>query len=235
MLKELVRLLTDKKTLLDEMSNDFSLMLRISREMYTLATGVLFGIGDKKDVWEQVFPADKQLNKLEREIRRKVVMHIAVSGSDNVSSMLIFMSIIKDAERVGDYIKNIYDLLDKLDAFGSSSIGKQAAAMTNDVRSKLEEISNLFESNDAKKGQVYVTDSIKLMDKCDLLIAELLNNGKTKSPVAYALYFRYMKRIIAHTSNIATSIFMPVDKLDFFDELLDKKAKTIKPCKKKKK
>ncbi len=234
MLKELMRLLTDKKTLLDEMSNDFISMLTISNEMFVLTTDVLFGLGNKHEVFDKVFPADKQLNKLEREIRRKVIMHISVSGSDNVSSMLIFMSIIKDAERVGDYIKNIYDVLDRLAGFATSDIGKQAAEITKKVRTKMQEIIKIFEANSTKSAQAYVADSLKLMKKCDELILSLLDNGKTDSPVAYTLYFRYMKRIIAHTSNIATSIFMPVDKLDFFDEVLDKKRKTIKPVKKKK-
>ena len=36
--------------------------------------------------------------------------------------------------------------------------------------------------------------------------------------VAAALALRHLKRIAAHSKNITTSIVMPVDKLDFFDE-----------------
>ena len=35
---------------------------------------------------------------------------------------------------------------------------------------------------------------------------------------AGALTCRYFKRITSHAANIATSLVMPVDKLDFFDE-----------------
>jgi hypothetical protein len=37
--------------------------------------------------------------------------------------------------------------------------------------------------------------------------------------VAEALYYQYIKRIVAHLMNVLSSLVMPVDKLDFFDEL----------------
>ena len=33
-----------------------------------------------------------------------------------------------------------------------------------------------------------------------------------------ALYYRYLKRITAHTMNMLTSLVMPLDRLDYYDE-----------------
>jgi len=35
---------------------------------------------------------------------------------------------------------------------------------------------------------------------------------------ATALTYRYFKRIVSHSMNIITSVVMPFDKTDFFDE-----------------
>jgi hypothetical protein len=36
--------------------------------------------------------------------------------------------------------------------------------------------------------------------------------------VSRALYFRFLKRITAHVMNFLTSLVMPVDRLDYYDE-----------------
>jgi hypothetical protein len=36
--------------------------------------------------------------------------------------------------------------------------------------------------------------------------------------VARALALRYLKRIVAHLTNVLSSIVMPLDRIDYFDE-----------------
>jgi len=40
----------------------------------------------------------------------------------------------------------------------------------------------------------------------------------SRHPVVAALMYRYVKRVLAHATNVVTAIVMPIDKLDFFDE-----------------
>ena len=48
-----------------------------------------------------------------------------------------------------------------------------------------------------------------------VLALEGLSNHQA---VGYALLARYLKHIAAHLGNVATSVVMPVHKLDFYDE-----------------
>ena len=45
-----------------------------------------------------------------RDVRRALLLHASVAPGSDLPSVLRYMSVIKDVERVGDYAKNIYDL-----------------------------------------------------------------------------------------------------------------------------
>ena len=53
---------------------------------------------------------DKKINEFERDVRRKVMTHLAIGGKEDIGSGLVLVSVVIDIERIGDYTKNIYDL-----------------------------------------------------------------------------------------------------------------------------
>ena len=59
------------------------------------------------------------INAYEREVRRKVFTHLAVTGERDLHAGLVLVSVVIDIERIGDYTKNIVELAlhhpDKLD------------------------------------------------------------------------------------------------------------------------
>jgi len=44
------------------------------------------------------------------------------------------------------------------------------------------------------------------------------STGEASDAVARALYFRFLKRLTAHLMNLLTSLVMPLDRLDHYDE-----------------
>jgi hypothetical protein len=57
------------------------------------------------------------------------------------------------------------------------------------------------------------------MNKMTSEFGRMLDAGRHCFDVAAnPLAYRYFKRVISHSMNIATSIFMPLDKIDFMDE-----------------
>lgn len=53
----------------------------------------------------------------------------------------------------------------------------------------------------------------------EALIRELTASDlRTADAVCMVLVLRFYKRLVSHMSNIATSIVMPVDLIDFYDE-----------------
>jgi phosphate transport system protein len=53
---------------------------------------------------------DKQVNRFERDVRRKVMTHLTVCGPADLAAGLVLVNVVIDIERIADYAKNIFDL-----------------------------------------------------------------------------------------------------------------------------
>ena len=65
---------------------------------------------DSSNIDIDIYAMDKKINEFERDVRRKIMTHLAVGGKEDVGSGLVLVSVVIDIERIGDYTKNIYDL-----------------------------------------------------------------------------------------------------------------------------
>ena len=96
-------------TLYNQALNECYEMLDIDLEMFQESIHVLRNQDDSKSKID-IAKTDIKINKFERSVRRKVMTHLAVSGTEDLGSGLILTSVVIDIERIGDYTKNIYDL-----------------------------------------------------------------------------------------------------------------------------
>ena len=65
---------------------------------------------DSAEISIDIFAMDKKINEFERDVRRKVMTHLAIGRKEDIGSGLTLVSVVIDIERIGDYTKNIYDL-----------------------------------------------------------------------------------------------------------------------------
>ena len=84
-------------------------MLEIVRQMFNESINSLRN-SDTAEIPIDIYATDKKINEFERDVRRKVMTHLAVGGKEDIGSGLILVSVVIDIERIGDYTKNIYDL-----------------------------------------------------------------------------------------------------------------------------
>lgn len=219
MLKEFFKTFMENKSAIDDMHENFSKMLKLSKEMFTVTTELMFQGGDIKKVHEFIFPTDKELNHLEQAIRRKVVTHLAVSGTKELSTMLIFMSVVKDAERIGDYIKNCFEIYEDGGQLIKSKWSDKLWECRNSILPLFDKVDFVFKESKYKKTTALIKTIIPLEKQCNQYTRELIKTGNiVEDGVKIALACRFFKRIIAHLVNILTALVMPLDKLDYFDE-----------------
>ena len=96
---------------LEEIESLIVQMLNDNRHTFDLAFNALLGGTGAKVVGKEVRKSDKRVNRAEREVRRRLIVHAAVAGERmDLPRILIAMSIVKDAERIGDQCKNIWDI-----------------------------------------------------------------------------------------------------------------------------
>ena len=98
-----------KDNLLDQALRDTYAMLESTEEMFRESVASLRH-SDKGDMKLNVYEKDEQVNRYAREVRHKVLKHLAITGGAHLIPGLILTSIVIDMERVGDYTKNIMDL-----------------------------------------------------------------------------------------------------------------------------
>ncbi|MCP4753210.1 MAG: PhoU domain-containing protein, partial [Proteobacteria bacterium] len=83
-------------------------MLTMARELYHLIVEALRSGKKSEELETTVYQTDIKIDKLEREIRKALVTHLSFNPGQQIAGSLILMSVVKDAERLGDFCKNLY-------------------------------------------------------------------------------------------------------------------------------
>ena len=210
----------NKDTLLDQAYRRSYEMLDITYQMYQEARSSLREREDNK-LAEHIYGQDIAVNKYERDVRRKVLSHLAVSGTADLYSGLVLVSIIIDVERIGDYTKNIIEIAQNHPPRLHGGLYEEdLLKVENAVEDVFTRAREIFEKADAKKAAQLLEEYQWINKVCDQHAIDYLNErDKTISSgdaVALSLYFRFLKRINSHLRNIATSVVNPFDKIGFY-------------------
>ena len=209
----------------DNWSNDLveriSEMLDLAAKMFDYATGVTVAGEPDDDPQTKLYDRDQAINKLERKIRRRVISRLSMrSSTAEVPTALIFMNVVKDGERLGDYIKNVHEIADMMPAEVDRALyRKWLDQPTASITNLFTETQQAFaESDEALAGQVIKTAKTEGR-AYERMIREISNSDLTTiDAVCLVLHLRFYKRLVAHMSNIATTVVMPVDLIDYYDE-----------------
>ncbi len=107
---EWLKTLTTGGAGLAKMTRELERMIQEGRHSFDAACGVLLGGADPATVRDDLLETDRRIDRLEQVIRRQIVVHGSVHGAVHITELMVLMSIAKDAERIGDYAKNIFAL-----------------------------------------------------------------------------------------------------------------------------
>ena len=214
---------------LGRMAANFSRMLELTKEMTVKAGDIYFSERATPDERTQVYKRDVKVNKLERKIRKRVIAHLSIQGtSADVPYALLLMSLVKDAERVGDYAKN---LAETLDVVGETLPDDDVVAELREIRSGIEmtfaAIAEVFASSDQEEAVDLIRQGRDIAHRCDALISRVARSEyNAANATAVVLGTRYYKRIGAHLLNILSSVVMPLHKLDYHDDKMLEEVRT---------
>jgi len=205
---------------LGAMGERFTRMLGLTSEMALAAAKIYFD-GAPREGRDVLYQQDIQVNKLEREIRKLIVTHLSVrSRTMDVPYCLLLLSLVKDVERLGDYAKNLSDLV----ALGGGpppddAHGAELRAIRIQVEELFRETPGVLGTAEREKALRLIEVGRALTKRCDELMKRVADSGyDSRTAVAMALGGRYYKRFAAHLLNLISSVVMPLHKLDFFDE-----------------
>lgn len=216
-----IRELWSKKSLLDVSTSECREMLQLDLLMFSEARKTLQQ-KDSSEVNLDIYKHDKKVNKLERSVRKKILTHLTVGGRTDLNQGLILISVVIDLERIGDYIKNLYELaLLRNEKINPGPWKDEIGKIEIDVEKTFNTLIDLFAMSDpdtdvAKELMINLGDSNKMFDEN---ISEIIKGripDLTPSDAAVlVLYMRYLKRISCHLRNVASGIVNPMHRIGF--------------------
>jgi phosphate uptake regulator len=186
---------------------------------FSLAMSALLGQTSPHEIGAELRATDHRVNAAERDIRRELVVHASVQGAIDTPAILIYMSIVKDIERIGDYAKNIFDLASDGADLSTGKYTGEITSLASEIPDFLQGAARAFSERDAETSKALLHRGDALLDRFDDRVSALVREEHPDhQAVAVALAHRYLKRIVAHGMNVLSAVVMPVDRLDYFDE-----------------
>jgi len=203
---------------LENVEQQLAGMLAQCQDAYRIATAAVFGESDPTSSGDELFELDREINRTERAIRRELLVHGTVRGAElDLGLMLTYMSVAKDIERIGDKCKDIWELT----GMGANfSVGDDLEELTEHRAHVAQLITwtlDAFTTEDAEKVHELIST---IRDDAAHYDTHVLHFVQSEMPSRHAapraLFYRYIKRLSLHLSNILSSVVMPVDRLDFY-------------------
>lgn len=163
---------------------------------------------------------DKQINRHVRDVRKKVLTHMAFSGASSLDTCLVLLTMVVYIERIGDYTKDItYLATDYPGKFHAGELEKELKEFERTVIERLTMLVDIIEAEDRKKSLQLVKTHTQVdrmyCTMIDKIIGEEENDLTRGQSAMMALYLRYLRRIEGHVFNLASSEVNPFHRIGF--------------------
>ncbi len=208
------------KDFLAQVFGEFKEMLDDTKLMYEMVCSTLLENVEEPDLKKKVYEIDRKVNNLQKKIRRRIIEHLSLQPTVDVNTCLLLMSVVKDAERLGDYCKNLYEVTEIIEKPIDKAVFSQYFnGLDKDILTLFERAKEAFIELDEFKAEASWDFEHKMAMQCDHILKEIVKSQLTvNEAVCFALIARHFKRIVAHLTNIATSVILPLSELDYYDE-----------------
>ena len=188
--------------LVEQSMTDLGVMLDTADSMFAAATNSLL---DNEPLHVDLSTQDDIINEREQTIRRSVLEHILADPRAELSLSLLLVSIVQDAERLGDLAKSIAKAADLA---SSPRMGRHVEALReirDRVQSAFPRVRRSFIVGDAKVGRVVMDEHAQTkIDVGDFL---------QRLAVVLSISARMIGRTSSHLSNIVSAVALPFDQV----------------------
>lgn len=222
MLERLMKLMREQDNLVREARRRAVAMLRTTHEMFQTVIKAVHegpGVGHRR----RVADIDKEINREQREVRRMVFEHLAVSSTRDLLEGLRLVTVVIDIERLGDLSKNIEELFEMmphgLDFGEDEDVFQEIQQLALEVYKKA---MAAFEHGDEEAARDAIAGYDGVARRCEEHLREVMTaTSETdcvrRADLGLVLLLRYIKRTCGHLKNIASAVVNPFDRIGFRD------------------
>ena len=203
-----------KAGLLNEALKETEKMLLVAKSMFSFSLRVLM---DKEKEKEDIYKIDRELNKLQRNVRRKILEHLSINPQQDVTSCLVLITIVIDIERIGDYSKNLIELSHKYPQRLKGKYIERIREIEKDIEGLFDGTINAFKNADIDLAKQIMERHARIAVHCEKVVEDLVEDTQVSSRMGIicALLARYLKRVSAHLKNIASGVSNPFHRLGY--------------------
>lgn len=203
------------------LGDSFTKMVELASELTVRAGKIYFQETSDPHELLEVRKQDTKVNKLQRKIRKQVVMDL--SAPRNVPDRpyrLLLMSLVKDVERIGDYAKELSVIPEfAAPSFSDHEIVQELRLIRAGVEEMMTDLPNALSTRDNERAVKMIRHGRGLIDRGDGLLRLLaVHPFDPATHTALVLGTQYYRRLCGHALNLLSSIVVPLHKLDYYDE-----------------
>lgn len=205
-----------KSTLVESAFEDVSRMLQQSAKMLDLSLAALL---DNKELKVDLDDMDDVVDESERMVRRTVLEHLSVNPKQDLVASLILVSMVQDAERIGDFSRGLAEVVQLAKSPREGIFAEELGALFQRVRPMFEVCESAFRQDNSEMAQRVTNEHTEVKKALKEYTARVADSDLTADmAIVYATGARILRRISAHLSNIASSVVQPYDRIRHGDE-----------------
>ena len=195
----------------------FLAMINSDEYLYNEAWRVISTVPNIDKIPQYFYDKDIEVNNQEKEIRRLLFEHLSIRPRNDISGSLVLMSLVKDAERIGDYSKNIFEAgILYSGTIKDIAFYNKLVPIQKRIADNFPVLTKAFKNSEEKLALEILRNYVPIKRDCDTILTSLFKQEvSTNEAVVTAMLSRYFKRINSHISNIASGIVYPLNEIDF--------------------
>ena len=198
--------------------DEFSGMLELASQILHAASDAYFSPLDSTVDREAFRAQDVKINKLERKIRKRLLwLLMEQDDARNAPTGLLLMSLVKDAERIGDYAKDIA----MLSTFAGGAAQADPAVLrgiATEVGDMVNALPRVFRDSDRTVAAQLVRQGRSLSDRCEDHLKRIASGPTFAGLASHLLATQYYLRTLGHAMNILSGLVNPLHKVDYHDD-----------------
>lgn len=195
---------------------DVSRMLEQSAEMLDHSLTALL---ENRPITVDLEELDDVVDEGERRVRRTILQHLAVNPTQDLVSSLLLVSIVQDAERIGDFARGLVELTKMARAPRQGPYAVELRAIAEKLRPMFTACEKAFRDADAEAARAVIAGHRQLRAELKAYRDRVAASDLTADmAVVYSGAAQILRRVGAHLSNIASTVVQPYDRIRHGDE-----------------
>ncbi len=162
---------------------------------------------------------DDVVDEGERMVRRTILEHLSVNPRQDLVPSLILVSMVQDAERIGDFARGLSEAVALANNPRQGPMADELRELSARLRPLFEVCERAFREDDVEQARRVVTAHNELKREFTEFIHRVAASDLSADmAIAYAVAARILRRISAHLSNIASTVVQPYDRIRHGDD-----------------